>query len=141
EELEGYPDSSNSNKLDYSSQMTSFHAFLQLCRLGAVELGRLQQLGHSAAGRRPRATLLCQSIMLNKQDTELWFGDLRRNVKTIFGTSLSFILILFHASSFSCSLLIHHHPHTAPHTLRPSAPSLARYRYSLHWASALTLSS
>lgn len=28
-------------------------------------------------------------------------------------TSLSFILILFHSSSFSCSVLIHHHPHSA----------------------------
>ncbi len=31
EELEGYPDSCNSNKLDYSSQMTSFPALFQPC--------------------------------------------------------------------------------------------------------------
>ena len=59
-------------------------------------------------------------------------------------TSLSFILILFHASSFSCSVLIHHHPHPAhthththTHTHPPQplpVSSLARYRYSLHWA-------
>lgn len=34
-------------------------------------------------------------------------------------TSLSFILILFHASSFSYSLLIHHHPHSALRTHTP----------------------
>lgn len=36
-------------------------------------------------------------------------------------TPLSFILILFHASSFPRSILIHHHPHPAPHT--PAPPS------------------
>lgn len=50
--------------------------------------------------------------------------------------SLSFILILFHASSFSCSLLIHQHP-----CLQHPAPPLPVYslaRYTFHFAAAPT---
>lgn len=42
-------------------------------------------------------------------------------------TSLSFILILFHASSFSCSVLIHHHPNPALHTPPPPVSCLTHH--------------
>ncbi|TNN82307.1 hypothetical protein EYF80_007428 [Liparis tanakae] len=43
-------------------------------------------------------------------------------------TPLSFILILFHASSFSRSVLIHHPPAPCAARPPPSASSLTRYR-------------
>lgn len=88
EELEGYPDSCNSNKLDYSSLMTSFPALFQPCSLQTWSSGAEEEEGSRVIA--PPATF-CQKVRFTithwtdavvQTGGGLWFGVLLKDTFT-----------------------------------------------------------